>query len=67
MITGINESKKLMSWQCKCKFNGKKYNSGEWLSNEKCPWECKKSHLCKKYYVESLAICSCKNCIIDSC
>ena len=65
MITGINESKKLMS--CQCKFHGRKYNSGEWLSNEKCPCEYKKSHLCEKYYIGSLATCSCENCIIDSC
>ena len=39
MITGINESKiltKHISCKCKCKFDGRKCNSGQWWNNDKC-------------------------------
>ena len=39
MITGINESKTLtnhLSCKCKCKFDGRKYNSNQWWNNNKC-------------------------------
>ena len=39
MITGINESKTLtkhISCECKCKFDGRKYNSDQWWNNDKC-------------------------------
>ena len=39
MITGINESKALtkhISCECKCKFDGRKYNSNQWWNNDKC-------------------------------
>ena len=38
MITGINESKTLtehISCECKCKFDGKKFNSNQWCNNDK--------------------------------
>ena len=38
MITGINESKTLtkhISWECKCKFDGRKCNSNQWWNNDK--------------------------------
>ena len=46
MITGINESKTLakhISCECKCNFDGKKYNSNQWWNNDKCRYECKKT------------------------
>ena len=54
MITGISESKKLtkhISWQCKCKFDGRKCNSDQWWNNDKCRCECNKRHACEKDYV----------------
>ena len=51
MITGINESKiltKHISCKCKCKFDGRKCNSGQWWNNNKCWCECKKHHVCEK-------------------
>ena len=44
MITGITESKALtkhLSWECKCKFDGKKCNSNQSWNNNKCRCECK--------------------------
>ena len=44
MITGINKSKTLtkhISCECKCKFDGTKYNSNQWRNNYKCWCECK--------------------------
>ena len=38
-ITRINESKSLtkhMSFECKCKFEGRKSNSHHWWNNDKC-------------------------------
>ena len=51
MIIGINESKTLrkhISRECKCKFDGRKCNSGQWWNNDKCPRACKKRHECDK-------------------
>ena len=51
MITGINESKSLtkhISWKCKCKFDGRKYNSNQNWNNNKCWFECVKHHICQK-------------------
>ena len=38
MTTGIYEFKtlKYISWRCKCRFDGRKYNSDQWWNNEKC-------------------------------
>ena len=63
MITGINESKiliKHISCQCKCKFDGRKHDSNQWLNNSKCWCECKK-HIREKNYIWNPATCSCKN------
>ena len=43
MNTGINESKtlkKYISYECKCKFDGRKCNSNKWWNNDKCRCEC---------------------------
>ena len=59
MITGINESKTLtkdISRGCKCKFDGKKYNSNQKWNNDKCQYECnnlKKRYVRKRLYLES--------------
>ena len=45
MIKGINESKTLtkhISCECKCKFDGEKFNSGQWWNNDKCWCGCQK-------------------------
>ena len=39
MITEINESKTLtkdISCECKCKFDGRIFNSDQWWNNDKC-------------------------------
>ena len=64
MITGINESKILtkdISYDCKCRFDGKKCNSDQWWNNDKCQCECKKCHVCEKDYVWNPAACNCEN------
>ena len=51
MITGINESKistKDISCECKCRSDGKKFNSDQWWNNNKCWCECKKVVYVKK-------------------
>ena len=64
MITGINESKPLtkhISCECKCKLDGRKYNSGQWWNNSKCWCEYKKIHVCEKDYVWNSDTCNCGN------
>ena len=49
MITRINELKTLTkhsSRECKCRFDGRKCNSGQWWNNDNCQYECKKRHVC---------------------
>ena len=63
MITGINESKTLtkhVSWEYKCRFDGRKYNSGQWWNKDKCWCECKKRHKCEKDYIWNPFTCSCE-------
>ena len=51
MITAINESKTLIkhiSYEFKCKFDGKKHNSDQWWNINKCRCECKKRMYVKK-------------------
>ena len=64
MTAGINESKALtkhISCECKCKFDGPKWNSNQWWNNGKCWCECKTIHLCEKDYVWNSATCNCEN------
>ena len=64
MITWINESKTLakhISCECKCKFDGRNFNSDQWWNNGKCLCECKKRHLCEKDNVWNPATCNCEN------
>ena len=63
-ITGINESETLIkhiSHECKCKFDGRNWNSDQWWNNNKCRCECKKSHVCEKDYIWNPATCNCEN------
>ena len=40
---------------------GKKCNPDQWRNNDKCLCECKKRHVCEKYYIWNLATCCCQN------
>ena len=54
IITGINELKKLtklISCECKCRFDRRSCNSDQWWKNDKCWCECKKRHVCEKGYL----------------
>ena len=64
LIAGVNELKTLtkhISWDCKCKFDGRKCNSNQKWNNDKCQCECKKHHISEKVYIWNPATCSCKN------
>ena len=64
MITGINESKILpnnISWEYRCRFDGRKWDSDQSLNSNKCWCECKKRNVCEKDYVWKPATCSCEN------
>ena len=63
MITGINESKTLTKHilcECKCRFDGRNYNSHQWWNNNKCRCQCKK-HICEKDYIWNPSTCICEN------
>ena len=64
MITGIHESKTLtkhISWEFKCRFDGRKCNLDQWWDNGKCRCECKKHHVCEENYVWNPSTCNCEN------
>ena len=64
MIKGINESKTLTKnilCDCKCRFNGKKFNLDQWWNTDKCWSECKNCHVCEKDYIWNFSRYSCKN------
>ena len=64
MMTGINESKTLtkhISCECKCRFDGRKCNSGHWWNNGKCRCEFKKCYVCEKDTVWNPSTCNCEN------
>ena len=64
MNPGINESKTLakhLSFEYKCKFDGRRYNADQWWNNDKCQCECKKRQVCEKDYVWNPATCNCEN------
>ena len=64
MNTETNELKILakdISYEYKCKFDGRKCNYLNWWNNDKCQCECKKRHVCEKYYLLNTATCSCEN------
>ena len=61
MVTEINESKTLTKHiLCKCKwrFDGRKCNSDQWWSNDKCQCACRKRHVCEKDYDWNPATCN---------
>ena len=57
MLRGMNELKMLtkhISYECKCKFDGKKCNSNQKCNNDKCRCECRKPKIivcAKKNYI----------------
>ena len=54
MNTGKNESKMLtedISYECKCRFDGRKCNSYQCWNDNKCRCKCKKRHVCEKDYI----------------
>ena len=60
MITRINELETLakqISCECKCKFDGRKFNSNQKRNDCKCQYERKTHHICKKYYIWNPATC----------
>ena len=71
--TVINEIRTLakhISCECKCRFHGRKCNSGQWWNDDKCWCESKKHHLCEKVCVWNPAIGDCETlkylaCIMD--
>ena len=52
---------KYISWERKCKFDGRKCNSNQWWNNDKFRCECKKINECKKDYVWNSSKCICEN------
>ena len=63
IIARINESKiltKHIPSECKCRFDGTKFNSNQWRNNKKCWCECK-SHVCDKDNVWNPSTCNCEN------
>ena len=67
MTAGINQSKtpaKHVSCKCKCKFDGRIFNSNHKWNNNKCWYECKnpkEHHVCDEDYIWNPDTCSCKN------
>ena len=65
IITGLNRSKALrkhISCECKCRSYERKCVSDQWWNSDKCQCECKKLHVCEKYYVWNPATCNCEKC-----
>ena len=67
MITGINESKGLtkhISCECKCKFDGRNWDSNPKGNNDKCRCvfkNLKECDVCKKDDIRNPAKCTCEN------
>ena len=64
MITGISESKTLanyISYERKCKFDGKKCISNQWWNNDKCRCESKKDNIWEKDFICNPATCNCES------
>ena len=63
MITQMNESKtstNQISCECKCKFDGAKWNLNQCWNNDKCHCECRKHNICEKDYIWNPATCNCE-------
>ena len=52
---------KVISCECKCKFNGRKCNPDQKWNSDQCRSECRKHHFCEKEHIWNLATCSCEN------
>ena len=48
------------SCECKCKFDERKCTWDQWWNNDKCRCDCKKHHICEKYYIWNPTTCSCE-------
>ena len=59
-VSVLNKTKDI-SYKCKCKSDGRKFNSNQWWSNDKCRCECLKHHICEKDYIWNPATCNCEN------
>ena len=60
-ITEWKALRKHISYECRCKFDGRNCNSDQWRNNDKCQCECKRPHVCEKDYVWNPAACNCEN------
>ena len=64
MITGKSESRVLtkdISYKCRFKFDGIKYNLNQKWNNDKCWCECKKHNTREKNYIWNPDTCNCEN------
>ena len=65
MVTGIHESKNIsknISWKCKSKFKGRKYNLNQKWNNDRCRCEYKnprRHHMCENDYIGNSGTCAC--------
>ena len=57
----IKNFNKNISCDCKCRFNGEKFNSHQWWNTDKCWCDCKNCHVCEKDYSLNFSRDSCKN------
>ena len=67
VIAGKDKSKTLtkhISYKCKCKFDGTKYNLNQKFNNDNSQYECKnlrKHHVYERDYIWNPSTCMCEN------
>ena len=52
---------KHITYECKCRFDGRKYNSSQWWNINKYQCEYSKHHICEKDYFLNPCTCTCEN------
>ena len=63
MVKGVNELKtlkaylKYISCECRCEYDGRKYNSKQKQNNDKCHCTCKKPIKHRVFCLQSLWVC----------
>ena len=57
----IKNLPKDISFECKCKFDGRKNNSNQKWNKKKCWCACNKHNISEKDYTWNPATCTCKN------